>query len=279
MNIPNEIYIEIIKYLIPLDLYKYSLDLSQLLNRLTDLDYRLNRYCRILTENYKTIINMMQANKNLNELISKYCMNVIYFPYGLDIPTVKKYNTSHIISLTDNIFNDHPIITDEHLIKMNNNTPIKSIFIGGSLGITNRGISALTQLRCLAIKYIGDVNDDGIKNLTELTHISIDGMYVNLDIRSIGNKNITDKGIINLRKMKYLALYYDGGITDDGLIDKTDIRTLKLNHNRLVTYNGIKNMKKLEYIEMWRNRHINLDIVSNFPNLRYMCTYKCVWEK
>ena len=205
MNIPNEIYIEIIKYLIPLDLYKYPLDISQLLYRLKDQSYTFNRYCRILTENYKTIINMMRVNKNLNELISTYCMNVIYFPYGLDIPTVKKYNTSHIISLADNTFNDDHIITDEHLIEMNNNTPIKSIFIGGSLGITNRGISALTQLRCLSIEYIGSVNDDGIKNLTELTHIRID----KTDIRTLKlnhNRLVTYNGIKNMKKLEYIEM-------------------------------------------------------------------------
>ena len=206
-------------------------------------------------------------------IIDELCINIMYTDYDeeehenimyyfdknpLNISTLKKLIVCGGEFESDDCFNYLPKleelslleggveiyagITDNSLLNLTNLTKFHDQSYDASY--TNLSISKMINLTYLYTYSCDSLNDDGIKPLVNLVKISIRG------------DNITDYGIENLVKLKYLHMEYNTKITNYGLCRLPLLETINLHDNKLLTagvlfyeLHNLKSFNGVEYSE------------------------------
>ncbi|AYV81308.1 MAG: hypothetical protein Harvfovirus26_16 [Harvfovirus sp.] len=104
-----------------------------------------------------------------------------------------------------------------------------------SSGVSRTDFKHCENLRSLTVYTNGSFTNEGLAELTKLTHLTL-GCY-NL---------ITDVGISNLISLEVLDISYNNLITNAGISELVNLRELNLDGTENVTVDSLKKMSRLE---------------------------------
>lgn len=153
-------------------------------------------------------------------------------------------------------------ITDNDICQLKK---LEELHLNHIFDITNNAIKDLIHLEKLNLscQWISQkISDQGIMNLTKLTHLNIEFMKNNT------LNKITNNGLKNLTKLTHLNLRSNDVITDDGIKDLINLTHLNLRENNNITDHGICNLKNLIYINLCHNNKITFSGLKDLPNLK-----------
>jgi hypothetical protein len=165
-------------------------------------------------------------------------------------------------------------LTDNYLFFLDKFLVLKKINIAHNKKVTCDGIKCLTNLTHININFT-KITDEVVKNLTNLTHldayntkITDDGIknLTNLTHLDVSSTKITDEAFKNLTNLIYLRAS-NTKITDDGIKNLTNLTYLDVCMT-YITYEGIKNLPNLTTLLAW-NTCITYEEIKNLPNLVY----------
>lgn len=167
-------------------------------------------------------------------------------------------------------------------VKYFSNKQIPSYIIKVEIGkeMTNEVLSKAIHLKRLIFRQGAIIGDAGVVTLVNLTNMRVEhSLVTDVGIASLKNltkldlmwtKYITDQGIKDLTKMKYLSLYGDA-VTDKGVENMDQMEVFVANKN--ITNHGIRNMTHLRCLFGYNNSNITGNGIKHFSGL------KCIYLK
>lgn len=169
-----------------------------------------------------------------------------------------------------------------------------------NITIKDDGINGLTNLISLSLPPITKdtqrFTDEGIKFLTNLKHLYLNGSLKDDDEENVTPPLITNKGLTTLISLTHLELPYfytraewdlinDEGIklltnvvvlgldyndciSDAGIQGLTNLTSLNLRGNEIITNDGIRRLINLTYLDIIDNNKISDEGIRGLTNLR-----------
>lgn len=222
-------------------LYEYGHIICKHLNFNTILEKEIPRYATTIT------VHTPLNDKNIHFIRQD---NIIT---SLSIYKCNTKNISILRNLTKLTILSSPTLCDDHLKQLPNLKYLEC----SSTKITDKGLSYVTSLEHLLLKYNNNITDNGLKYLKKIKVLSL-----------LGNTKISDKGLSYMPKnVVEITLYDNNMITDIGLKHFEDIRVLSLVSNKKITNDGLKHLKKLEELYINSNTNITDDGIIHMKNL------------
>ena len=270
---PYEIIIEIIKYIIPIDIGLYNtIDIQYLCNLL--------KYPKV-TRMCKNILNISLLNKHYHEVICNYGIRVIYFSGNINVNALLKYKPRYIIAPSDNT------LTDSDLEKLANTT-IKMLRLDSNRLISDAGLKHIPHIECMIFKYNNNITNTGLLYTPNLkrfvinmnNNVSNEGLLMLpqlelLELKRTGLqllKFIIEERLVYLPNLTHISINGRFYINDDVLQNVPNLTHLELEHTT-ITDRGFKHIPKLLFLKIWNNVH-KLSItdigLSFVPCLKYL---------
>lgn len=104
---------------------------------------------------------------------------------------------------------------------------------------TNDAVKDIISLKSLILSVQDDITDEGLKCLTNLTHLEV-------------NPSITDEGLKNLNLLTSLSLNINQNITDFGIMQLSNLTYLDIGENEQVSAFSVQKLSNLKTLKKLR---------------------------
>src|SRR5207253_6057409 len=122
--------------------------------------------------------------------------------------------------------------------------------------LTNNIIRSCTFIEELTCGYNSKITDNGVKDMIFLKRLIINNF----------TNNITNVGVKNLTNLTSLSLHGCKKITDEALINLTNLTNLDISFNNIITYNAVMLLTNLRELHLVGNYTINVTML-NLPHI------------
>lgn len=196
------------------------------------------------------------------------------------------WNKQTLLSVNTLVIDADSKVTDRQIKKFANLTllDIKKGYI-----ISDEGIRNLFNLTSLSLPQCGGgISDQSVSCFTNLTWLNLEDYYGNITDKSticltnlvylnipsyLGN--ITDLSISTLTNLKQLNLKSNKKITDRGISQLTNLTWLNLDHNNLISDKGLFPLVNIKDLSLKCNDSITIKSVVNLTKIQTLWGFGC----